>query len=635
MQQEKARRNRWGFFEANFGIIAGLVLGLVAFAPALFHYFTGEDFIFIQAAAEGHAFYEPGQRLFYRPLPNLIWQADYALWGLGATGYHLTNLLLHLLNALLVGRLAQKLSGEQKVSWLATALFALHPIHIEAVDWLASRPDLLATACCLLSLLASLSFFENSVKKGPFWLYLASLLAFAAGLFSKEAAAGLPIALFGILWVQNRGGSWKRLAMWLLPYVVVGGIYGLARYNALGGLGGYNSEGRDLLYITWNLTGGLWLPLLFPLNLESSGPMVGGLLLALLSAFYAGLIWHFFTTKLGPKKSWLSTLLLIYGSLLPALNSAPVDTNLAQSRILYLPSVGFCLLMALFLAQGLKVKMLSAKVLLTGLLLWQIAALQVNLAPWQAAGEMVRTTFSLLANQPFADGDTLYFEGLPDNYQGAYGWRNGLEAAANLLTGDKVGGFNRTPNLKVDYQLTTKGQLWFLRYLYEAKPAGLELVAKYQTGSPTALTSNSPLASWDFTTCGKETWEWMPGRGQIECLPGKGFQFITQGQKTGLTGQGSFEVPTGVAPYYLDLWAYLDYDFEQPQVLAEVHLLDTANGQELDGYQFDLAADGRTHAYRLYLNPNRPAKSLTLTLRANKLRSNILWQRLNFSPQFG
>jgi hypothetical protein len=351
---------------------------------------------------------------------------------------------------------------------------------------------------------------------------------------------------------------------------------------------------------------------------------------------YVGLGWHFFTNrgKSNSKRLWLVALILMYGCLLPALNTAPVDTNLAQGRILYLPSVGFCLLVAL--AQSSKLKIKSAgMVLLVGLLFWQVLALQVNLAPWQTAGEMVRTTFNLLATRqmPITDGDTLYFEGLPDNYRGAYGWRNGLEPAAALLTGRKVSGFNRTLDLRVDYRLTESGRLWFLRYRYEVERANLDLAAIYQVGSSEALPFNRPLASWDFTNCNKQTWEWLPGVGRMECLSGKGVQFVTLGQKTGLTGRGSIETPIKAEPYYLDLLAYVDYEFEQPQVLAEVHLLDASNGEELDGYQFDLAADGRAHTYRLYLNPVRPANALTLTLRANKLRSNILWQRLSFSKQ--
>jgi len=189
--------------EDNFLVRGWFWLGilgvLLVFGPSLWHYFTGEDFVFI-AAAQGKAFYEPTQRLFYRPLPNLFWQADYALWGLWAGGYHLTNLLLHLVNIVLVGLLARKLTGRREFGGLAAIFFALHPAHIEAVSWLASRPDLIVTAFCLLSALTSLKFFDNFTNfRNLLWLYLLSLLTFAAGLFSKEAAASWPLALFAII----------------------------------------------------------------------------------------------------------------------------------------------------------------------------------------------------------------------------------------------------------------------------------------------------------------------------------------------------------------------------------------------------------------------------------------------------
>ncbi len=641
---------------AGYGFVAAMLLGLVAFVPALFHYFTGEDFIFIQNAATGRAFYEPSQKLFYRPLPNLLWQADFALWQLNAAGYHLTNLLLHLFNALVTGLLAWKLSGKREVGWLASALFALHPIHIEAVDWLASRPDLLTTLFCLISLLCGLRFFEDEPTK--IWLYLISILAFAAGLLSKEAAASLPLALFGLILIRGIGNrSWKRLVLWLLPYLGVGLLYGLARYSALGGIGGYNSAGRDLFYIIWNLTGGLWLPLLFPLNIESAG-MIGTLALAaLLLLIYAMLAWRFFAnrTRIGTKIPWLAALLLLYACVLPALNTAPVDTNMAQSRILYLPSVGFCLLAALFIHQAIhhgdtensrnklasrnwqfKIQNWSNLVLLLALSGWLVIALQVNLAPWQQAGEMVRRTFSLLApyKLPFADGDTLYFEGVPDNYRGAYGWRNGLEPAASLLTGRKVGGFNRDPDLRVDYRL---GRLWFLRYSYEPERSDLSLEAIYNAAPEQSLPlSASAIANWNFAACDNQYnlgWDWKPGVGQMQCFKGKGLQFNTLGQKTGLSGRSpAFPLPQ-TETLYLDLTSYVDFDFEQPQVLAEARLLDAESGQDLGGFQFDLAADGRTHTYRLYLLPSSPAKSAVIILKANKVRSNILWQTIAISPK--
>jgi len=276
---------------------------------------------------------------------------------------------------------------------------------------------------------------------------------------------------------------------------------------------------------------------------------------------------------------------------------------------------------------------------LSGLLvIWQLLAVQINLSSWQKASEVVRQTFSQLTPYqiPFAEGDTLYFEGLPDNYQGAYGWRNGLEPAATLLTGHKLGGFFRTPELRVDYRKNEGGRLWFLRYEYDERQANLKLAAIYDTGPEQVIAQANPdlLASWDFTTCdssGSPGWDWKPGAGQIVCLKGKGLQFDTIGQKTGLSVRSpAFEV-AGAKRFYLDLTTYTDFDFEQPQVLAEIRLSEAETGQDLGGFPFDLTADGRSHTYRLYLEPTRPTRALTFTLRANKTRSNILWQRISGS----
>jgi hypothetical protein len=679
INQSFAKEPRSGF--ARFVPVAGLLLALLAFTPALFHYFTGEDFVFIKSVADGQAFYEPTQRLFYRPLPNLLWQADYALWKLNSSGYHLTNLLLHLLNAWLVGRLAQKLGGSRFVSYLAATIFALHPAHIEAVDWLASRPDLLATFFCLLSTLWGLSFFSNSTQaqKPPLWLYILSVLAFAAGLFSKEAAAGLPFALFGIILGQRRGQGWKKLSLWLLPYLLVGALYGLARYTALGGFGGYSSDGHDLFYIAWNLTGGLWLPLLFPINIESAGVFVATVAAAILALIYAGLFWQFWRDRRSAiaKQSWLSALVFMYGTLLPALNTAPVDTNLAQSRILYLPSVGFCLLLAIFIqqtrvnsvqspesrVQSPEFKLLSTQhsalstpnsltqtrlivngpgprsrqssivnPLLLALLIWQVAVLQVNLAPWQQIGEMVRKTFTLLDsyNLPVADGDTFYFKGLPDSYHGAYGWRNGLEAAASLITGHKVGGFNQTPDLKVDYRLADSGRLWFLQYQSNPDTLDLSLKSVYNAGPEQTISNNSAATNWDFSTCSENSWNWNSGAGQLQCLKDKGLEFNTLGKKTAVTGTSPATGTLQDGWYYLDITTYVNFDFEQPVVVGDAYLLDTETKQELAYFPFDFAADGHSHTYRLYLKPVRPISAAIISLKASKMRSNLIWQHVSF-----
>ncbi len=614
------------------------LLGFVAFVPSLGNYFSGEDFVFIKAASENHPFFESTQRLFYRPLPNLFWQLDFSFWELNPAGYHLTNLLLHILNSLLTGFLAFKLTGRKGMSWGTAALFALHPIHAEPVAWLASRPDLLATFFCLISLLSGLAFFGSKVPKRDLWLYFLSLLSFGAGLFSKEAAASLPVALFGLLIMGKPNWDFRKLVPGFLPYLLPLLGYGLARLSNLGGFGGYNTAGRDLLNLGWNLTGGLWFPLLFPLNLESAGTLVDIFLVGFLIAIY-GLTGFliFQSRKRVEGKLLLSGLILIYGTIFPALTTSPVEFNLAQSRILYLPSVGFCLLAAYLVYHIIQGRFKSSLKFLfpVGFLFFSFILLQINLAPWKQAGEVVKTTFSSINRQTFnfKQGDTLYFGGLPDNFNGAYTWRNGLEQAASLFYGLNLGGFNRNADLKVNYRLAEKGRVWFLDYDSSNKPK-LKLSRAYFVGPelPGNSENSNPNVDWDFKECDFGGWNWRPGSGKIVCQVGGGILFDSRGQKTGVVGQSpeiNFPFKPGKV-FILDLSVYADFDFEQPVIQAEGLLGESIRGEQLYNFNFDLAADGKYHTYRFFLFPEAFTGNFTLTLKANKVRSNILWQKISF-----
>src|SRR5262245_18191816 len=96
-----------------------------------------------------------------RPLVNLSYAVDYAMWGLESFGFHLTNLLLHLLNILLVFRVAQAATvdffGNQRRSQTsaiaAATLFAVHPMLTQAVGYVSGRAELLCTTFFLLALL--------------------------------------------------------------------------------------------------------------------------------------------------------------------------------------------------------------------------------------------------------------------------------------------------------------------------------------------------------------------------------------------------------------------------------------------------------------------------------------------------
>lgn len=645
--------------------LAGPLLAGISLLPALEAYFTGEDFVFIQFAASGQPFYHPTQNLFYRPLPNLLWQFDYSLWGLEAAGYHLTNLLLHLLNIALVGLVAQAVTARRAAGSIAALLFAVHPIHVEPVVWLAGRPDLLATLFFLVALLSGLKFFSGS---GWPW-YLLSWLAFLAALFSKESAFGLPVVLCGCVFLLKRPVSLPqslRLLLTFTPYLLTIGFYLAVRFITVGRITGYEAQSRDLLYIFWNATLGMWLPLLFPINFKSAGWLLGLSLVAALALVYGWLIRRVILRPKSFQNLRLTvgySLVFMYGSILPALNLSPVTPDLSQSRLLYLPSVGFCLLFAmllsglgyseslnrysLFLSSHLTLTpfqhtALSDKVLkgwrklVAGLLIIYLAGTLLALLPWWQAGRLVKQTFPLLQGQnlPLAAGDIIYYEGLPDSFNGVYVWRNGLDEATRLVTGQQIAGLRRTEDLIVDYRKAQPGRMWFVRY-YQAQPdAPLTHLFTYRVSSRLASQVSPQPAEvkqvWNFSECDRGGWNWSGDQSKLKCFKGRGLLSNHQGQKTSLVLKSPFlNLPS--AGFQVELNAYLDYDFHQPVVLGQVSLSDS-QGKDFFSQSFDLAADGKNHSYSLLIPTQANFSGLAqLRFEVYRVRTNILWQTITLA----
>jgi hypothetical protein len=606
----------------------GAILAALVFLPSLFAYFTGEDFIFIKFVADGKAFYDTSQNLFYRPLPNLLWQLDYSLWGLNAPGYHLTNILLHALNTALVALVASRLTDNRTIGWLASVFFGLHPLHVEPVTWLAGRPDLLATAFGLVALLAALQYFES---RKTLWLIL-SLAAFGLGIFSKESVAGLPfvLAIWGFVLLKPR----KFLHILLLiPFGLVMGAYLWLRVDALGSLGGYDTSGSLWLNALWNATVGLWLPLFFPFNAEVLGGIPALVLATLTLAVYVWLGWRTRSFWRTQRRLVFLLIVFIYGGVLPALPNAAVSPNLAQSRLLYLPSVAFCILLA---AASYELRVTNRKEATSRELRAKTAfyssiinhqssiivlfALGVVLAlvPWLQGGALANSTFTQLraAQLPLRAGDTLYYEGLPDNRQGAYIWRNGLDEATALLLAPGVRGVRRVDDVIVDYG---RGRLWTARFAQQ--DADVRLIFSYS--AETIQPGENPLGA--FGQCDAAGWRWELSAGQFTCQDGRGFLLDTLSQKVSLE-ISSPQINESFRA--LEIVNYVYFDFSHPQVLCEVSLTD-ARGQVLFDQWFDFAANGKWQRYRLYLPPPPPDKfPVQLNVRVLKNRNNILWQNV-------
>ena len=111
--------------------------------------------------------FQTGYAANWHPLTWLSHMLDGQLFELNPAGHHFTNLLFHIANALLLFLLFQKLTGALWRSAFVAALFAVHPLHVESVDWVAERKDILSTFFELLSLWAYVRYVEKSKVRSP------------------------------------------------------------------------------------------------------------------------------------------------------------------------------------------------------------------------------------------------------------------------------------------------------------------------------------------------------------------------------------------------------------------------------------------------------------------------------------
>jgi tetratricopeptide (TPR) repeat protein len=125
----------------------------------------------------------------WTPLTWLSLMLDFELYGLDAAGYHATNVALHLLNALLLFAVFQSMTREPWPSAFVAALFALHPLHVESVAWVAERKDVLSTFFGLLSMAAYVRYARNGGRGA----YLATAALLALGLMAKPMLVTLPL----------------------------------------------------------------------------------------------------------------------------------------------------------------------------------------------------------------------------------------------------------------------------------------------------------------------------------------------------------------------------------------------------------------------------------------------------------
>ncbi|MHC5006213.1 MAG: tetratricopeptide repeat protein [Planctomycetota bacterium] len=159
----------------------------------------------------------------YYPLTSTAFWVQYRLWGDVPVGYHLVNVLLHALNAVLLWRLLRRVG--LPAAWLAGAIFAVHPVHVQSVAWISELKNVLSGFFFLASALVMVQYFDSESREQTAWrrrlTYLGGMLLFVCALLSKTATCLLPAALALVLWwKRDRVGARDLVA--LVPMLLLG-----------------------------------------------------------------------------------------------------------------------------------------------------------------------------------------------------------------------------------------------------------------------------------------------------------------------------------------------------------------------------------------------------------------------------
>ena len=141
------------------------------------------------------------------PLSFLSLALDSQLFGVEPAGYHRVNLLLHALNAALLFLLLSSLTRRPWIALFAAALWAVHPLRVESVAWIAERKDVLSTLFWILCMASYVRFTRTRSKS---W-YLLTSLFLSLGLLAKAMLVTLPAVLFLMdSWPLRRAEGWRR-----------------------------------------------------------------------------------------------------------------------------------------------------------------------------------------------------------------------------------------------------------------------------------------------------------------------------------------------------------------------------------------------------------------------------------------
>lgn len=277
----------------------------------------------------------------YHPLSMLSYAVNWKLFGKEALGYHIENILWHLLNAVLVFVLCKKLFKNEGKAFLVAVVFAFHPTQVESMAWIAERKTLQYAFFFLCGLIAYVHFIEK--KSWKFLFYTA--LFFCLSLLYKPSAIVFPFALLCIdLFYDHRLGKQKLLQK--LPFLIPSIVLGIVTIYAQEAGKFINESHAYPVYERIGFAGYAIMQYAYryivPLNLSVIYPYPQDKLVSALIGYIIILVLMFTCYKLYATKRYsvLTGLLFFLVNLLLVLQFVPFGEVLTADRYMYLPVMG-------------------------------------------------------------------------------------------------------------------------------------------------------------------------------------------------------------------------------------------------------------------------------------------------------
>jgi len=293
----------------------------------------------------------------YHPLTMLSLSLDYQIGGEDADGeihawiYHLSNILLHILNTLLVLWLVYLLLGRFDIAVAAALLFGVHTLHVESVAWISERKDVLYALFFITSLIAYIYYLNKKDIK----FYAISLLLFILSLLSKGQAVSLAVTLLAIDYLFNRKLLDKKVIAEKIPYFILAMIFGIVAIYAQKAGEALHDENSYELYKRIGFAGYTFtqyiLKLLLPVKLAAIYPYPDIInksmpayywlfLIPTLSVLYA---FYYFVKK---NRVIAFSIAFFTINIALLLQLIPVGSAIMADRYTYIPSIGFFIFIA-------------------------------------------------------------------------------------------------------------------------------------------------------------------------------------------------------------------------------------------------------------------------------------------------